>query len=92
MTDIAIVERDGKVALRHVNSNPSRPVQVGDKVYQSFPKNQVSLVWVDKEDAERIINSPLNRTKVCNCGGGVSQPLFHYANLNDVNVFETGHY
>jgi hypothetical protein len=85
-----IVERDGLVALIHHNSNPSRPIQVGEKVYQSSPQHNISLMWVLVEDAERIINSPENRTKVCNCGGGVSQPLFRYANDLDVSLFETG--
>lgn len=90
MTSPNIVARDGKVALIHHNSNPSRPIQVGDKVYQSVPQFNISLMWVDEGDADKIINSPENRTKVCNCGGGVTQPLFRYANLIDVSVHETG--
>ena len=90
MTTTNIVERDGKVALRHYKSNPSRPVQVGEKTYQAVPKFNISLMWVDTEDAEKILNSPENKTKVCNCGGGVSQPLFHYANQLDVCLWETG--
>jgi hypothetical protein len=80
----------GLVALRHYNSNPSRPIQVGDKIYQSSPQHNISLMWVDEGDAEKIINSPENKTKVCNCGGGTSQPLFHYANDLDVSLWVTG--
>lgn len=85
-----IVERDGLVALIHHNSNPSRPIQVGEKVYQSTPKFNISLMWVQTEDAEKIINSPENKIKGCDCGGGVSKPLFRYANPLDVSLHETG--
>lgn len=81
---------DGLVALRHYNSNPSRPIQVGERTYQAFPQHNISLVWVNEEDVDTILNSPLARTKVCNCGGGVSQPLFHLANELDVVLFNTG--
>lgn len=90
MTLANIVERDGKVALVHHNSNPSKPVKVGEQIYQALPKYNISLMWVDKGDAEKIVNSPELKTKVCNCGGGVSHPLFRYANLIDVSVHETG--
>lgn len=90
MNDALVVERDGLVALRHHNSNPSRPIQVGDKVYQSLPQHNISMMWVPIADAEKILNSPENKTKVCDCNGGVSKPLFHYANTLDVSLFETG--
>lgn len=92
MTPADIVVREGKVALVHHNSNPSRPIQIGERVYQSFPQHNISLMWVEEEDAETIVNSPQLKTKICNCSGGVSQPLFRYATLNNVNVHETGHY
>jgi hypothetical protein len=85
-----IVERDGKVALIHHNTNPSKPIQVGENIYQAIPQHNISLMWVNESDAEKIINSPENRTKSCNCGGGVSQPLFRYANPLDVSLHETG--
>ena len=90
MNTAIVVERDGKVALIHHNSNPSRPIQVGEKVYQAVPQHNISLMWVDTQDAERIVNSPELKTKVCDCGGGVSKPLFRYANELDVSLFETG--
>lgn len=90
MTLPNVVERDEKIALRHYNSNPSRPVKIDEIVYQSTPQHNISLMWVSKEHAEKIINSPENKTKVCNCGGGVSQPLFRYANELDVSLWLTG--
>lgn len=90
MTELNVVERDGRVALVHHNSNPSRPVQVGEKTYQSSPQHNISLMWVEKEIAEKIINSPENKTRVCNCNGGVSKPLFRYGNALDVSLWETG--
>lgn len=81
---------DGKVALRHHNSNPSRPIQVGEKIYQASPQHNISLMWVEESHAEKIVNSPENKTKVCNCGGGISKPLFHYANELDVSLWLTG--
>ena len=81
---------EGKVALKHFNSNPSRPVQVGDVIYQSTPQHNISLMWVNETDVEKILNSPELRTKTCDCGGGVSRPLFSLANELDVSLFLTG--
>lgn len=90
MTPANIVVREGKIALVHHNSNPSRPIQIGERTYQSVPKFNISLMWVEEGDAEKIISSPELKTKMCNCGGGVSQPLFRYANALDVSLHETG--
>lgn len=89
MTLPAFVEKDGKIAIKHHNSNPSRPVQVGDKIYQAFPQHNISLMWVDSADAAKIVNSPENKTSQ-GCACGASKPLFSYANELDVSLFETG--
>jgi hypothetical protein len=81
---------EGKVALRHWSSNPSRPIKVGETIYQSTPQHNISLMWVNENDVEKILNSPENKTKVCNCGGGASQPLFRLANELDVSLHLTG--
>jgi hypothetical protein len=81
---------DGKVAIKHHTSNPSRPIQIGDVIYQATPQHNISLMWVNESDVDKILNSPELKTKVCNCGGGVSQPLFRLANELDVSLFLTG--
>lgn len=85
-----VKNEEGKVALRHWNSNPSRPIQIGDTIYQSTPQHNISLMWVDESDVEKILNSPENKRKVCDCGGGTSGPRFHLANELDVSLFLTG--
>jgi hypothetical protein len=80
----------GLVAIKHHNSNPSRPIQIGDVIYQSTPQHNISLMWVNESDVDKILNSPELKTRVCNCGGGVSQPLFRLANELDVCLYETG--
>jgi hypothetical protein len=85
-----MIVRDGNVPLRHHNSNPSKPVDVDGVIYIARPQHNVSIMWVPQELAERIVNSPLNTTKACNCNNGVMKPLFNYANEIDVAVHETG--
>lgn len=81
---------EGKVALRHWNSNPSRPVQLGETIYQAHPQHNISLMWVNESDVEKILNSPELKTKACNCGGAVPQPMFRLANELDVSLYLTG--
>jgi hypothetical protein len=81
---------EGKVALKHHNSNPSRPIQIGDTIYQASPQHNISLMWVDESHVDKILNSPELKTKGCNCGGGVTKPLFSLANELDVSLFNTG--
>jgi hypothetical protein len=77
----------GLVAIKHHTSNPSRPIQIGDVIYQSTPQHNISLMWVNESDVESILSL---KTHGCNCGGGVSKPLFHLANELDICLWETG--
>jgi hypothetical protein len=81
---------EGKIAMKHHSTNPSRPIQIGEKVYQAVPQFNISLMWVEETDVEKILNSPEFKTKGCNCGGGVTKPLFTLANELDVSLFLTG--
>lgn len=77
----------GLVAIKHHNSNPSRPIQVGDKTYQSVPQFNISLMWVDESHLEFVLGL---KTQGCNCGNGATKPLFHLANELDICLWETG--
>lgn len=85
-----MVIRNGLVALQHYSTNPSPPVVVGDTTYQAQPKHNVSLMWVKEEDVQKILNSPQNLVKGCNCGGGATKPRFFIASEINVSVHETG--
>lgn len=87
-----MVIRNGLVAIQHHNSNPSPPVVVGETTYQAFPQHNVSLMWVLESDAEKIINSPENKTKSCDCNGGAYKPRFFYASEINVSIHQTGDY
>lgn len=87
-----MVIRDGKIALQHHNTNPSPPVVVGENTYQATPRYNVSLMWVKKEDAPKIIDSPENKAKSCDCNGGAYKPRFFYASEINVSIHETGDY
>lgn len=81
---------EGLVALEHYNTNPSPPVTVDDRTYQANPQYNVSLMWVKEEDVERILNSPQNMVKGCDCGNGAMKPRFHIASEINVSIHLTG--
>lgn len=85
-----MVLKDGLVALEHYNTNPSPPIVVDDMTYQANPQHNVSLMWVKAEHYERILNSPENRVRGCDCGGGATKPRFHVATEMNVSIHMTG--
>jgi hypothetical protein len=87
-----MVIRNNTVALQQYSANniPKR-VEVEGTLYEPSLRNNVILVWVAQEDAEKIINSPLNTTKSCNCNNGTYKPMFYYASEINVSIHETGH-
>lgn len=78
------------VALEHYNTNASPPVMVDEVTYQSTPQNNVSLMWVREEHVDRILNSPENKVKGCDCGNGAMKPRFHIATEVNVSIHLTG--
>ena len=86
-----MVKRDGQVALQQNSANNiPRQVEVDGVTYTPALRYNVILVWVLEEHAEKIINSPKNKEKSCNCNGGTFRPQFFYASQINVNIFETG--
>ena len=87
-----MIKKDGLVALQQYSANNiSRKVEVEGVIYESNLKNNVILMWVPETVAEKILNSPNNMTKGCNCpNAGALKPLFYYASQTNVNIHETG--
>lgn len=78
-----MVIRDGKVAIRHFNSNPARQ-RVNDTIYDFVPKNNVSLGWVNESDVSTI--TAIYAKLCCNA----SRKKFRIALESDVSIHETG--
>lgn len=70
-----ITNAEGKVAIRHWNSNPSDYTQ---------PKYNVSLGWVDPKLIPKIL---AEKTNVC-CGQ--TRAKYRLANELDIRIWETG--
>jgi len=79
-----MVIRDGKVAIRHWNSNPVAQV-VNGNLYHFVPQYGASIAWVDESDVPAITQI---KAKIC-CG--VSKNKFEPATELAVKVWETGH-
>ncbi len=88
-----MVTRNGQVALQQYSANNiPKKVSVDNVVYEPSLKNNVILMWVSEETAEKILSSPSNMTKGCNCpNAGALKPLFYPASEINVSLFETGH-
>lgn len=87
-----MVERNGLVALQQYSANNIvKRVEIDGETYSPALKNNVILLWLEKEKAEKLLNSPKNTTKSCNCNGGSYRPLFYPASEINVNIHETGH-
>lgn len=78
-----MVSRDGKIAIRHWNSNPVAQV-VGGTVYHFVPQHGASIAWVDEKDVPVLLNI---KASIC-CGQ--KRNKFDYATELAVKVWETG--
>lgn len=84
-----IKRTDGKIAIKWVLNRPAKRVKIdGTETYYTFaPKFNVWMDWVAPEHVARLLAV---REKTCNCNNGTFQNAFTYANLLDVNLWETG--
>jgi hypothetical protein len=71
-----IKNEQGLVAIRNMNSNPSKYTR---------PQHNVSLGWVAEDKLPQIL---AERVRSC-CGN--TRLKYHLANENDVSIFNTGH-
>jgi hypothetical protein len=63
---------------------------VDGTVYVASIQHNVWIAWVGEDDYEKILNSPQNKVKGCDCNGGAYKQLFKLASVLDVSIFETG--
>ena len=86
-----MVKRDGLVALQQYSpNNIPKQVEVDGTLYTPVLRYNVILVWVAEEHAEKIINSPKNVVKSCNCPNASNKPMFYYCSEINVSIHETG--
>lgn len=79
-----MVEEDGKIAIRHWNSNPVAQV-VNGNLYHFVPQYGASIAWVLPEDVPAMLDI---KAAIC-CG--VKKSKFDYATETAVKVWKTGH-
>jgi len=84
-----VVNNSGQVALKWVINPNGKTVRIGDtqKYYVFQPKLHVVMAWVDALDVDRLLAV---REKTCNCNNGTFKNAFTFANLIDVNLWQTG--
>jgi hypothetical protein len=79
-----VINENGYVALRYFQSI-NKYVSIGDPVQREYlfvsGNSGVSLAWIAPQDVDRI----LAMKKMC-CGGN-ENPMFHYANERDVQIW-----
>ena len=75
---------EGKVALKHYNSNPCTVRLANEHTYSFVPKVCVSMAWVDEEDVPSLLAVHAN---IC-CG--LKAQKFFLANALDVCLWMTG--
>ena len=86
-----MIVREGKVALQQYSiNNIPKQVEVDGTLYTPVLRNNVILVWVAEEHAEKIINSPKNTVKSCDCPNASRRQLFYYCSEINVSIHETG--
>lgn len=86
-----MVKRDGKIALQQNSSNNiPKQVEVDGTLYSPVLRHNVILVWVAEDHAEKIINSPKNTMKSCDCNNASYKPMFYYCSEINVSIHETG--
>jgi len=78
------VIRDGKVAVRHWNSNPVAQV-INGNLYHFVPQHGASIAWVEESDVPALFT--LKATICC----GHTKQKYDYATETAVTVWETGH-
>ena len=79
-----MVVREGKVAIRHWNSNPIAQY-VNGNLYHFVPQYGASIAWVAEQDVSALLAMKAN---IC-CGR--TRQKFEYATDTAVRVWETGH-
>lgn len=88
MNDTELVLRDGKVALKQIGKNNIPvPVVVDGVTYLASIQHNVWIVWVEEKHAEELLTKKI---KGCDCNGGAYKPLFKYASVTDVSIYDTG--
>jgi hypothetical protein len=87
-----MVVRDGMVALQQFSpNNVPKTVEIDGVQYTSSLRNNVLMVWMPQEHAEKLLGSAQNITKSCNCANGATKPLFFPASEINASLHETGH-
>jgi hypothetical protein len=84
-----IRNQQGQIALKWIINPNGKTVRMGEteKYYVFTPKFHVVMAWVDAADAPALLTK---QHKTCNCNNGTYKYAFIYANLLDVNLWETG--
>ncbi len=57
------------------------------RFYSFGSRLHIWMAWVNEDDVPKLLKT---KAKVCNCQNGTYKIAFEYANLLDVQLFETG--
>ncbi len=79
-----------QVAVKWILPRNPDIVRIGNtnKYYVFVPKLHIWMAWIDDENLSQVLST---KAKKCNCGNNKTYvPAFEYANLLDVQLWETG--
>jgi hypothetical protein len=84
-----VTNTQGQIALKWTINPNGKTVQMqGTEQYYVFiPKYHVVMAWVNPEHVDALL---AKKEKTCMCNNGTYKNAFAYANLLDVNLWETG--
>ncbi len=79
----------GEIAIKWTINTNGKTIKIdGTGRYYVFqPKFNVVMAWILSEDVDRLLAV---KQKTCNCNNGTFKNAFEYANLLDVNLWQTG--